>query len=68
MINTTRRFAVLGGLALGLSGCASKFRTYDGPQVTGLQMFKSDRSLFIYNNAQVLKTYRIDLGFAPAGP
>ncbi len=68
MIVMTRRFAVLGGLALTLSGCASKFRTYDGPEVTRLQMFKGDRSLFLYNNAQVLKAYPIDLGFAPAGP
>lgn len=68
MMTTTRRTAVLGGLALGLAGCASKFRTYDGPEVTRLQMFKGDRNLFLLNGAQVLQAYRIDLGFAAEGP
>ena len=67
MMKTTRRTALLGGLALGLAGCASKFRTYDGPEVTRLQMFKGDRNLFLFNNTSVLKAYRIDLGFAPEG-
>ena len=68
MMKTTRRTALLGGLALGLAGCASKFRTYDGPEVTRLQMFKGDRNLFLFDNTSVLKAYRIDLGFAPEGP
>lgn len=68
MMKTTRRTALLGGIALGLAGCASKFRTYDGPEVTRLQMFKGDRNLFLFNNTSVLKAYRIDLGFAPEGP
>lgn len=68
MRRTTRRFAVLGGLALTLSGCGSKFLSYDGPQVTRLQMFKGDRRLFLYNGTRILKAYRIDLGFAPDGP
>jgi murein L,D-transpeptidase YafK len=68
MMKTTRRTALLGGLALGLAGCASKFQTYDGPEVTRLQMFKGDRNLFLFNNTSVLKAYRIDLGFAPEGP
>ena len=68
MMKTTRRTALLGGLTLGLAGCASKFRTYDGPAVTRLQMFKGDRNLFLFNNTSVLKAYRIDLGFAAVGP
>lgn len=68
MMKTTRRTALLGGLALGLAGCASKFRTYDGPEVTRLQMFKGNRNLFLFNNTSVLKAYRIELGFAPEGP
>ncbi|KAA8607103.1 L,D-transpeptidase family protein [Sulfitobacter pseudonitzschiae] len=67
-MKTTRRTALLGGLALGLAGCASKFRTYEGPEVTRLQMFKGDRNLFLFDNTSVLKAYRIDLGFAPEGP
>jgi murein L,D-transpeptidase YafK len=68
MLQMTRRFAVLGGMALTLAGCANKFRTYNGPEVTRLQMFKGDRTLYLYNNSKVLKTYEFDLGFAPAGP
>jgi murein L,D-transpeptidase YafK len=68
MMKTARRTALLGGLALGLAGCASKFRTYEGPEVTRLQMFKGDRNLFLFDNTSVLKAYRIDLGFAPEGP
>jgi murein L,D-transpeptidase YafK len=68
MMKTTRRTALLGGLALGLAGCSSKFRTYEGPEVTRLQMFKGDRNLFLFDNTSVLKAYRIDLGFAPEGP
>ena len=68
MMKTTRRTALLGGLALGLAGCASKIRTYEGPEVTRLQMFKGDRNLFLFDNTSVLKAYRIDLGFAPEGP
>jgi murein L,D-transpeptidase YafK len=68
MLTMTRRFAVLSSLALGLTGCASKFRTYNGPEVTRLQLYKGDRKLFLFNKSQVLKVYRIDLGFSPVGP
>ena len=68
MTPTTRRRVVLGGLALGLAGCASsKFKTYDGPEVTHIDLFKSDRTLLLYNGERVLKSYKVDLGFAPTG-
>ena len=68
MTPTTRRRVVLGGLALGLAGCdRSKFKTYDGPEVTHIDLFKSDRTLLLYNGERVLKSYKVDLGFAPTG-
>lgn len=67
-MTTTRRAAILGGLSLGVSGCASKFLTHDGPDVTRLQMFKGDRRLFLYGGTRILEAYEIDLGFAPEGP
>ncbi len=67
MTGMTRRFALFGGLALTLAGCATKFRTYNGPEVTRLQLFKADRTLFLFNDSKVLKTYKFDLGFAPVG-
>lgn len=54
-------------LAAGLSGCASKFRSYDGPEVTRVVVMKSSRKLYLLNEEAVLKSYDIDLGFAPVG-
>ncbi|WP_339950733.1 L,D-transpeptidase family protein [uncultured Albimonas sp.] len=69
MTNTRfpRRILLLGGLAAFLSGCASKFRWYDGPEVTRLRMYKAQRLLFLDGRAGVLQTYPIGLGFAPEG-
>lgn len=50
-----------------LSGCASKFRSYDGPQVTRVTVFKEARRLYLWHGEQVLKAYAVDLGFAPEG-
>ena len=61
--------AVLGLLvALGLSACDPKFRTYVGPEVTSVQIDKSDRKMYILNGNQALAVYDIALGFAPVGP
>ncbi|MEZ5799097.1 MAG: L,D-transpeptidase family protein [Paracoccaceae bacterium] len=54
-------------LALGLSACASKFRTYNGPEVTSIQIHKGDRKMYLLHNEEVLKSYDIALGFAPQG-
>jgi murein L,D-transpeptidase YafK len=51
----------------GLSGCASKFRSYDGPEVTRLVVMKADRQLYLLHNDTVLKAYAVNLGFAPEG-
>jgi murein L,D-transpeptidase YafK len=63
---------VLGALAilvmvLGLSGCGSKFRKYNGPEVTQVQVHKTDRKMYLLHNDKVLKSYDIGLGFAPTG-
>lgn len=63
-----RRAFSLGALAsLTLAGCSSKFRTYNGPEVTSIHVSKSARSLYLLNNEKVLKSYKFDLGFAPVG-
>jgi len=54
-------------LFLAVSGCASKFRTYDGPEVTRIALFKSVRTMQLLNGDNVLKEYKFDLGFAPVG-
>ena len=63
----TRRAALLGGVGALLAGCAGKVRSYDGPSVTRLRMFKADRVLVLDGTAGVLRTYPIGLGFAPVG-
>ncbi|WP_377513335.1 murein L,D-transpeptidase family protein [Octadecabacter sp. R77987] len=62
-----RRFFLLSGIAAFLSGCASKFRSYTGPEVTRLRLYKSERILVLDGAAGVLNTYPVGLGFAPAG-
>ncbi|MGO4914580.1 L,D-transpeptidase family protein [Pseudogemmobacter sp. W21_MBD1_M6] len=54
-------------LFLALSACSSKFKSYDGPEVTRLYVMKSDRKLHLMHHDKVLKTYKINLGFAPVG-
>ena len=63
----TRRVFLLGTVAVLLSACAGKFRTYDGPPVTRLRIYKSQRLLFLDGETGPLKTYPIGLGFAPEG-
>ncbi len=57
------------GLALIVVGCAgdSKFKTYVGPEVTQILVFKESRRMYLMHHDQVLSYYDIDLGFAPNG-
>lgn len=59
--------AALAIVAVGLGSC-SKFKSYDGPEVTRIVVMKSARQMMLYHHDTVLKTYRIDLGFTAAGP
>jgi murein L,D-transpeptidase YafK len=59
-----RRIMMIGA-AIGLAGCASKFRTYDGPEVTSIQIFKRKRVMKLMSDRKVLRKYKIELGFAP---
>ena len=61
-----RIFMVIA-LALTLSGCASKFKTYNGPEVTQVLVKKGERRMYLLHKNEVLKSYRIDLGFEPKG-
>lgn len=55
-------------LSVGLSGCStSKFRTYNGPEVTRVVVNKADRRMHLLHHDQLLKSYDVDLGFAPEG-
>ncbi len=62
-----RRAVIAGSMAMALAGCASKFKTYDGPEVTRIIIQKTERRMYLLNNQTVLGAYQIDLGFAPRG-
>jgi len=63
----TRRFALFGMLATALSACASKFRSYSGPEVTRVIVLKEKRKMYLLHGNKALRSYDIALGFAPAG-
>lgn len=61
-----RRFLMLSGVAaLALSACSSKFKTYNGPQVTRVIVYKGQRKMHLMHKNKALRSYDIDLGFAP---
>jgi murein L,D-transpeptidase YafK len=62
-----RRLFLLGGVTAFLSACADRFRTYSGPEVTRVRLYKTDRLLVLDGLEGVLRTYPVGLGFAPTG-
>lgn len=53
---------------LVLAGCgSSKFLTYNGPEVTQVFVSKTNRKVYLLHHDTVLKSYNMDLGFAPVG-
>ena len=64
-----RRNLIAGAAAVALlSNCASsKFKTYNGPEVTYIVVNKEARRMYLFHNDRMLKRYDIDLGFAPRG-
>ena len=62
-----RVFLILA-LAFGLAACGGgKFRKYNGPEVTSVQVHKADRKMYLMHKNRVLRSYDIALGFAPEG-
>lgn len=64
-----RRTLILGGTALvALGACSnSKFKRYNGPEVTYVVVNKEQRKMMLLHHDRVLKDYDIKLGFAPVG-
>lgn len=54
-------------LCLALAGCGSKFRTYEGPQVTQIHVAKAKRRMYLLHQTEVIAAYDIGLGFTPEG-
>ena len=53
---------------VALSSCGSKFKTYNGPTVTAVEVHKAERRMYLLHGSQVLKAYKIKLGGNPIGP
>ena len=51
--------------ALVLTACSSKFKRYNGPEVTRVIVYKGARKMHLMHNGKALRSYDIDLGFAP---
>ena len=54
----------------GLRPCGLRHRSsssYNGPEVTQVQVHKADRKMYLLHNDEVLKAYDIELGFHPVG-
>ncbi|MFN3937582.1 MAG: murein L,D-transpeptidase family protein [Gemmobacter sp.] len=63
----TRLILVLT-MVLGLASCApSKFRTYDGPEVTRIEVHKAARKMYLLHHGEVLRSFDIALGGNPVG-
>ena len=61
------RILVVLAAVFALSGCATKFKTYRGPEVTSVQIHKTARKMYLLHGTQVLESYDVGLGFAPIG-
>lgn len=61
---------MLGASALmALSACGGgKFKTYSGPAITAVQVFKDSRRMYLIADREVVKDYKISLGGDPIGP
>ncbi len=51
--------------AFVLTACGSKFKSYNGPEVTRVIVFKGKRKMHLMHKRRALRSYDIDLGFAP---
>jgi murein L,D-transpeptidase YafK len=64
-MNRRHALTLLGSTA-ALSAC-SRFATYHGPEVTRLEVYKSERLLAAFHHGEMLEVYDMNLGFAPTG-
>lgn len=61
------KIVVVLALVTGLAACATKFKTYNGPEVTQILVYKSKREMYLLHGDVALKQYKIHLGNEPVG-
>lgn len=61
------RFLAVAFLCIAvLVGCEpSRFVSYDGPEVTRIEVHKGSRMMYLLHDQEILESYEIELGFAP---
>ena len=62
------RILLLVLATLTLATCGTKFKSYNGPTVTLVEVHKADRRMYLLHGSQILKVYKIHLGGNPIGP
>lgn len=62
------KFVMMLLAVVTLSTCGSKFRTYNGPVITKVEVHKADRKMYLLHGSQVVESYNIKLGGNPVGP
>ncbi|MEY8833031.1 murein L,D-transpeptidase family protein [Phaeobacter italicus] len=68
-----RAFGLGIAATLGVAGCSSstgpvnKFLAYNGPEVTSIVVNKGARKVYLMHDQDILREYKMDLGFAPSG-
>ena len=63
-----RVFAALAFIAvLASCGAPSKFRTYNGPEVTQVVVYKAARRMELWHHNRLLRSYHVQLGGNPFG-
>lgn len=62
------RMMLLALVSLSVTACSSKFRTYNGPEVTAIEVHKADRKMYLLHENSILETYDVALGGVPIGP
>lgn len=66
-MQSIRLFVAMAAIVV-LSACApSKFRTYSGPEVTRVVVYKAEREMELWSNDRLLRSFQVDLGGNPLG-
>ncbi len=61
------RVFLLLAIGFGVSACGSKFKSYDGPPITSIQVHKEDRKMYLVSDGKIAAAYDIALGTNPIG-
>jgi murein L,D-transpeptidase YafK len=62
----TIKILLILAIALSLNAC-SKFKRYNGPEVTRVVVMKTERKMYLLHGTEILKSFDVDLGFDPLG-